>query len=77
MKNNNMFTITTFVVASSGTYYGTGMARSPKIAARMADAAMWKALSAGDRAKGMCSGIAVEGIKSVKDGKVLSETVHW
>ena len=72
-----MFTVTMFVVASSGTYYGTGMARSPKIAARMADAAMWKALSAGDRAKGICSGIAVEGITSAKDGKVLSQTVHW
>ena len=77
MKNNNMFYITTFVVASSGTYHGTGISRSPKTAARMADAAMWKALSAGDRAKGMCSGLAVDGITSRKYGKILSQTVHW
>jgi len=77
MKNNNMFTITKFVVASSGTYYASGMSRSPKVAARLADEALWSALAAGDRACGICSGIAVEGIKSVKDGKVLSETVLY
>jgi hypothetical protein len=57
----NFFTATYTVVASSGTYSGTAMSKSPKQAMQDAINKGWEALSAGDAAKGVCSGIAVEG----------------
>ena len=55
-----MFTATYLIVASTGTYVGKGMSKSPKAAHRDAISRCWEALREGDVKAKYCSGIAVE-----------------
>jgi hypothetical protein len=68
---NNMFTVTMGMVASTGTYVGVGVSRSPVVVRRKASQKMWDALYKGDREAGFCSGIAVEYGSVERYGKVL------
>lgn len=66
-----MFTFFYTVVATTGTYSGKGMARSPKAARAMAVNQAWDRLAEGDRKAKYCSGIAVEWVSVFKSGKLI------
>lgn len=66
-----MFTASYLIVASSGTYIGKGISKSPKQAYSAAVNNCWDALCAGDAKAGMCSGIAVEQLAMYRNGKLI------
>lgn len=66
-----MITATYYIVASTGTYTGTGMSKSPKRAYAAAVEAAWNALCAGDAKANYCSGIAVEGWRMWRGTQLL------
>lgn len=77
MKPTNYFTAAFYVVASSGTYYGKAISKSPKAAMRLAENKAWDALCAGDKKAGICSGIAVEGWQMYRGSKMLGRADNF
>lgn len=67
----NMFSVNFTIVASSGVYTGTGMARRVSVARAQAVGQAWDAMLAGDSAKGVCSGIAMEWMTVQRGGKTV------
>ncbi len=68
---NNMFIACHIVCASSGTYIGRGMSRSPKTATRLAACQAWDNMQAGDKKLGCCSGIGMEWLTLLKGSQVV------
>ena len=73
IMNISAYTVTAYVVASTGYYSGVGRGNSIRVARNNATAAAWHALYEGDTAAGYCSGIAVEGWIAEQYGRVLFE----
>ena len=71
MNATNLFTASFYIVASTGTYTGVGMSKSPKKALAIAQEAAHKALWIGDQKVGYDSGIAVDGWRMWSGSKLL------
>lgn len=70
-----MYTATYLVVASSGTYVGNAINKSPKKAFKDAVAKCWDNLAIGDAKARICSGIAVEQWAMARNGKLIGSHV--
>lgn len=77
MKSANVFTASFYIVASTGTYTGTGINKSPKAAMRLAENAAYLALCEGDRKANYCSGIAVEGWRMWRGATLLGRADNF
>lgn len=73
MKSTKLYTATYYMVASSGTYTGTGINKSPKKALAAAELAAYTALTTVDMAIGCCSGIAVDGWRMWRGSNLLAQ----
>lgn len=71
MKTANTFTASFYIVASTGTYTGVAINKSPKEARRQAELAAYDALCKGDQKAGYCSGIAVDGWRMWRGATLL------
>ena len=70
-----MYTATYLIVASSGTYVGNAMSKSPKKAFKQAVAKCWDNLTIGDAKARICSGIAVEQWAMTRNNKLIGSYV--
>ena len=77
MKSANLFTASFYIVASTGTYTGTGMSNSPKEAMSQAESRAHEALCIGDRKVGYCSGIAVDGWRMYRGNKLIGRADNF
>lgn len=73
-----MFKATAFIVASTGTYTGVALSRSPKQAVRDARDNAEQALCDGDAKVGYCSGIAADGftLRDTASNRVVADILN-
>lgn len=73
-----MFKATAFIVASTGTYHGVALSRSPKRAVAEAQNRAELALLEGDRKARYCSGISVDGftLRDTASNRVVADIMN-
>lgn len=73
-----MFKATAFIVASTGTYNGVALSRSPKEAVAEAQNRAESALMEGDRKARYCSGIAADGftLRDTASNRVVADIMN-